>query len=211
VLGPAGDWKLASVHGATIEPAEGTVPGTIAVTPAKSAIVDYDIQLTYRGAAVTGPRGESVAAGAPYTFGYSRFFVPIDWHVRYFAFDEASRPDKSGDAFARIVAAPPIKTDTRDRLDYISGRSIVDGVPPDRVALTADGEVDLPAGNYAVRTISDDGIRVFVDGTRVIDRWTEHESALDTAPLASGRHHLRVEYFDLTGFAELRVEIVKRS
>jgi parallel beta-helix repeat protein len=209
VLGPPGAWTAASVRGAAIEPASGTVPGIVTVTPAAGPIVDYDIRLTYRGAAVTGPRGESVAAGAPYTFSYSRFFVPIDWHVRYFAFDEASRPDKVDGAFARITSGSPIKTDTRDRLDYLSGGAIVDGVPPDRVAVTAEGDVDLPVGAYVLRTISDDGIRVFVDGTRTIDRWTEHESALDTAQLSPGPHHLRVEYFELTGFAELRVEILK--
>jgi hypothetical protein len=130
--------------------------------------------------------------------------------VRYFSFDDASRPDKAPDAFTRMTSGTPIKTDARDRLDYMSGRAIVDGVPPDRVALTADGDVDLPAGSYTLRTISDDGIRVYVDGTRVIDRWTEHESALDTAALAAGRHHVRVEYFELTGFAELRVEILRQ-
>jgi nitrous oxidase accessory protein NosD len=206
VLGPPGEWAAGSLRGATIEPTSGRVPGTIVVTPAKGAIVDYDVRLTYRGAAVTGPRGESVAAGGPYAFGYARFFVPIDWRVRYFAFDAASSPDKNADAFARITSATPIKTDTRDRLDYMSGGAIVAGVPQDRVAITAD----LPPGSYGLRTISDDGIRVFVDGTRVIDRWTEHESALDSAPLSAGRHHLRVEYFELTGFAELRVEILKR-
>lgn len=210
VLGPVGEWTAASVRGATIEPATGVVPATIVVTPMKGPIVDYDVRLTYRGAAVTGPRGDSVAAGAPYTFGYSRFFVPIDWLVRYFSFDDASRPDRSPDAFTRMTSGTPIKTDARDRLDYMSGRAIVDGVPPDRVALTADGDVDLPAGSYTLRTISDDGIRVYVDGTRVIDRWTEHESALDTAALAAGRHHVRVEYFELTGFAELRVEILRQ-
>ncbi len=209
VLGPPGAWTVASLRGATIEPVSGTVPGIVTVTPAAGPIVDYDIRLTYRGAAVTGARGEAVAAGAPYTFSYSRFFVPIDWHVRYFAFDEASRPDKFAGAFARITSGSPITTDTRDRLDYLSSGAIVDGVPPDRVAVTAEGDIDLPAGAYILRTISDDGIRVFVDGTRAIDRWTEHESALDTAPLSPGRHHLRVEYFELTGFAELRVEILK--
>jgi len=210
VLGPAGDWRTSSVRGATIEPASGTVPGTIVVTPAKGSVVDYDVRLTYRGAVVTSPRGDSVAAGAAYTFGYSRFFAPIDWRVQYFAFDEASRPDRDSDAFSRITSGTPVKSDTRDRLDYLSGGAIVEGVPPDRVALTAEGDVELPAGHYVLRTISDDGIRVFVDGTRVIDRWTEHESALDTAPLSPGKHHLRVEYFELTGFAELRVEIVKQ-
>jgi nitrous oxidase accessory protein NosD len=211
VLGPAGEWTTASVRGAAIEPASGKVPGTIVVTPAKGSIVDYDVRLTYRGAAVTGPRGDSVAAGAPYTFGYSRFFAPIDWRVRYFAFDDASRPDRAADAFSRMTSGTPIKAETRDRLDYMSSRAIAEGVPPDRVALTAEGDVDLPSGGgYILRTISDDGIRVFVDGTRVIDRWTEHESALDTAPLAAGRHHLRVEYFELTGSAELRLEILRR-
>lgn len=210
VLGPSGAWSVASIRGATIDPAHGTVPGTVTVTPAAGPIVDYDVRLTYRGAAVTGPRGVVAAAGTPYTFSYSRFFVPIDWRVRYFAFDEASRPDKSADAFARITSGTPIKTESRDRLDYMSGGAIVEGVPPDRVALTAEGDVDLPAGGYLLRTISDDGIRVFVDGVRAIDRWTEHDSALDTCPLGGGRHHLRVDYFELTGFAELRVEIQRR-
>jgi hypothetical protein len=129
--------------------------------------------------------------------------------VRYFTYDEASRPDTHPDAFARITSATPIRTDVRDRLDFMSGRSIVDGVPPDHLALTAEGDVELPAGKYTLRAISDDGVRVYVDATRVIDRWTEHESALDTAQLSGGRHHLRVEYFQLTGFAELRVEILK--
>src|SRR5262249_41146416 len=52
VLGPAGEWTTGSVRGATIEPASGHVPGTIVVTPAKGSIVDYDVRLRYRGAAV---------------------------------------------------------------------------------------------------------------------------------------------------------------
>ncbi|HTM25783.1 MAG TPA: NosD domain-containing protein [Vicinamibacterales bacterium] len=209
VLGPAGTWTVASARGATIDPSAGRVPGTMTVTAA-GPIVDYDVRLTYRGAAVVGPRGDTVAAGAPYVFGYARFFVPIDWHVRYYPFDEASRPDRNPEAFARVLAAAPLRTDRLEKLDYLSGRAIAEGLPADRVAVVADGDVELPPGSYAIRTISDDGIRVSVDDRRVIDRWTEHESALDTAPLPAGRHHLTVEYFELTGFAELRVEIVKR-
>jgi nitrous oxidase accessory protein NosD len=210
VLGPPGQWTVASLRGATIEPSQGSVPGEIIVTPAPGSIVDYDVRLSYRGAPAVGPSGETAAAGAPYAFGYSRFFVPVDWNVRYYAFDEASRPDKNPDAFAQTLAGTPLKTDRRDKLDYISGRAIVEGVPADRVAIVAEGDVDLPAGAYTVRTISDDGVRVTLDGRLAIDRWTEHESALDTAPLAGGHHHLKVEYFELTGFAELRVEILKR-
>ena len=133
VLGPEGTWKVASVKGATVAPAAGRVPGTIVVTPlrqgsagqapAKARAVDFDVRLEYRGAAVVGPRGEQVAAGEPFTFGYARYFVPADWQVRYFTYDEASRPDKAPEAFARIVAGAPIKSDRRDRLDYMTTRT----------------------------------------------------------------------------------------
>ena len=86
----------------------------------------------------------------------------------------------------------------------MSGRSIADGVPADRVAIVAEATVDLPPGHYELRTISDDGIRVWMDDERVIDHWTPHESAIDAAALAAGRHRFKVEYFELGGFAELR-------
>jgi parallel beta-helix repeat protein len=230
VLGPAGTWTVASVKGATVAPAAGRVPGTIVVTPlrqgyggqaplgqgsggqaaAKGRAIDFDVRLEYRGAAVVGPRGERVAAGEPFTFGYARYFVPADWQVRYFTYDEASRPDKAPEAFARIVAGTPIKSDRRDRLDYMSGGAIAEGLPRDRVAIVAEATVDLPAGQYTVRTISDDGIRVWMDEERIIDRWTPHESAIDTAPVSGGRRRFKVEYYEVGGFAELRFEILRR-
>jgi hypothetical protein len=186
------------------------VPGIITVTPAAGPAIDYTIQLTYSGAAVVGPRGETAAAGAPYAFGYSRFFVPGDWQIRYYTFDDASRPDRNPDAFARVVAGPPLKSERRDRLDYMSGGAIADGLPRDRVALVAEAAIDIPPGLYTVRTISDDGIRVWMDDERIVDRWTPHESAIDTAPVTGGRRRFKVEYYEIGGFAELRFEILRR-
>ena len=211
VLGPPGEWTLTSTRGASVEPRTGRVPGSITVTPAPGRVMDFDVELTYRGAAVVSPRGNHVAAGAPYTFGYSRFFVPADWHIAYFTYDQTSDPNKDPSALDRVFAGPAFKTDRRDALDYESGGPIAPGLPADRVALAAEGDVDLPAGQYALRTISDDGVRVWVDGRLAIDHWNQHESALDMAPIATGRHHLRVQYFELTGFAELRLEILRRK
>jgi PA14 domain len=151
-----------------------------------------------------------VPAATPYSFGYSRFFVPIDWRIRYFGFDEGLRPDANPDAFGRLVAGPPLKTDRRNGLDYMSGGAMAEGLPRDRVALVAEGEVDLPQGQYTVRTISDDGIRVWMDDERIIDRWTPHESAVDTAQIGGGRRRFKVEYYEIGGFAELRFEILRR-
>jgi hypothetical protein len=210
VLGPAGEWKVASIRGATVEPRSGPVPAVLTVTPATAAPVDFDVRLSYVGGAVTGPRGERAAAGTPYVFGYARFFVPIDWRVRYFTFEAGAGPDKNPDAFARVLAAAPAKTDRRDRLDYMSGGAIAEGLPRDRVALVAEGDVDLPAGQYTVRTISDDGIRVWMNDERIIDRWTPHESAIDTAAIGGGKRRFKVEYYEIGGFAELRFEILRR-
>jgi beta-glucosidase len=96
-------------------------------------------------------------------------------------------------------------------MDFMSGRGIADGVPADHVAVVADADLTLPDGSYTIRTISDDAIRVTVDGERVIDHWTAHESALDDASLAGGTHHVTVEYYENEGFAELRFEILKRT
>lgn len=210
VLGPSGSWKVQSLRGARIEPSSGTVPSVITVTTDGDKLVDYDIQLSYTGSAVVSPRGRSIAAGSPYTFGYRRFLILADWSIGYFTFDESARPDKNADAFARILAGPPAKTDRRDRLDYMSGGAVAEGLPRDRVAIVAEAAIDIPPGTYQLRTISDDGIRVWMDDERIIDRWTPHESAIDTVPITGGKRRFKVEYFEIGGFAELRFEILRR-
>ncbi len=69
--------------------------------------------------------------------------------------------------------------------------------------------MDLTPGTYTLRTISDDGIRAWIDGALVIDRWDLHESAVDAVPLPAGHHDLRVQYFQIDGWAELRVDVVR--
>jgi len=210
VLGPAGAWKVSSVRGATVEPTSGRAPGVITVTPSAGRGLDYDIQLTYIGSAVVSPRGRQVIAGSPYAFGYRRFVVAADWNIRYFTFDEAAGPDKNPDAFGRVLAGTPVKSERRDQLDFMSGGAIAEGLPRDRVAIVAEAEIEIPAGNYNLRTISDDGVRVWMDDQRIIDRWTPHESAIDTVPITGGKRRFKVEYYELGGFAELRFDILRR-
>jgi len=68
----------------------------------------------------------------------------------------------------------------------------------------------LDSGTYTLRTISDDGVRVWLDDKLVIDDWTPHESLVDNAPIApsGGRHVLRVQYYQVDGWTELRVEVM---
>ena len=211
VIGPAGTWKVSSITGATVSPQSGTVPQEIAVTPAAGPAIDVDVALEYRGAAVVSPRGAKTAAGAPYVFHYTKYFVPIDWHVKFFEYTAETDPVKQPDAFAKLVASGrPLKELTRDRLDYMSGRSFEDGLPRDNFALTAEGTADLSPGDYTLTVISDDGVRVWVDGALVLDDWDVHESTVDRVTLAGGRHRVRVQYFEAGGFAEMRFDIQRK-
>lgn len=202
--------RLSSARGARVTPTAGKMGGEITVTPRLGAVVDYDVTLEYRGASVTSPRGAITKAHVPYTFRYSRFFAPVDWTVRFFEYGHASDPLKQPQAFEQLLLGTPLKTVKVDRLDYISGRAIEDGVPRDRFALTAEGTVNLPAGAHTLQVISDDGARVWADGKLILDAWAPHESRVDRVPLAGGRHTLKVHYFEAGGWAEMRLDIQPR-
>jgi hypothetical protein len=180
------------------------------VTPLPGSVFDHDVTLEYRGGAVVSPRGAKTPAGQPYTFHYTKFFAPIDWHVRFFEYTDAADPVKQPAAFSRLLAGTPLKEVTRDRLDYMSGRSFEDGVGRDRFAFTAEGSVDLPPGDYTVTVISDDGVKIWVDGQLVLDDWTVHESKVEKLALSGGKRHIKVQYFEGDGFAEMRFDVQRK-
>jgi hypothetical protein len=211
VLGPEGAWKLVSARGASISPTSGTVGDVIAVTRTAGRVVDYEITLSYTGATVTSPRGIVTSAGEPYAFTWSKFFAPIPWTINFFAYPETADPVKAPDAFAKVLQGRPIGTLLEtDRIDYLSGGVLEDGVPADRFALVAEGIADLPPGDYTLQVISDDGARVWVDGELVLDAWAPHESRVDRVDIRGGRRRLKVHYYDAGGWAEIRVEILPR-
>jgi hypothetical protein len=148
--------------------------------------------------------------GTPVPVIYRSVEPAVDWAVKYWIFDQASDPVQLPQIFAARLAEPPIKTETLPRLDFLSGGAITADLPPNRVALRAEGVVTLPQGLYELAVISDDGVRVWLDDRLVIDRWSVHESAVDRLPLTGGRYRLRVEYFEMTGWAELQVRFTKR-
>jgi parallel beta-helix repeat protein len=194
VLGPAGGWRVVGRRGvAALSHTVGRVGDTIAVTPAPGAAGDWEMTLEYRGSATVSPRGARRAAGQPYRFSYGRFEPAIDWTVRFF---------QGKDSTLRF-------TQRATRLDYEWYRPTVSGLPQAQWGLEATGAVTLAPGTYTLRTISDDAVRVWVDGALVIDHGTPHESQVDTAPLAAGRHELRVVFYQVDGWTELRLDLVR--
>jgi hypothetical protein len=209
--GPAGAWRVVTQRGlSSVTPASGRVGDTVTVVPS-GAGNDWFLELEYRGGTTVSPRGVTRPAGAPYRFGLSRWEPALRWAARFFAWDDSTDLRKDPARFASLAARPPLLGRDFSRLDFQWYRPRIPELPIERWALEAVATVDLPPGSYRLRTISDDGIRVWVDGTLVIDNWSVHESVVDSVRLPGGRHALRVEYFQDGGWTELRVEILRDS
>jgi uncharacterized protein YgiM (DUF1202 family) len=85
------------------------------------------------------------------------------------------------------------------------------GVNADNFSARWTATVNFPQpGYWKFRATVDDGVRMWIDVTQIIDQW--HGSATGTATyeadvysLTAGNHDLKVEYFDATAGAEIQV------
>ena len=114
----------------------------------------------------------------------------------------------------RVVGRRGLLELSPPRLDYVWYQPKIKGLPQSRFALRAKGRVALPEGSsYELLAISDDGVRVWLDGKLVIDHWAPHESdaGVDRVAVPAGAHELEVEYYQVDGWTELRVEVVRTS
>lgn len=66
-------------------------------------------------------------------------------------------------------------------------------------------------GTYKFETVSDDGIRVYVDNALVINQWDDHAPKTNTATqtIPAGNHTVRVEYYENGGGAVVKFNITK--
>lgn len=59
-------------------------------------------------------------------------------------------------------------------------------------------QIDFESGIYVFETVSDDGVRVMIDGETIINEWNDHGATLHTSEqlLAAGNHTVVVEYYE---------------
>jgi parallel beta-helix repeat protein len=85
----------------------------------------------------------------------------------------------------------------------------------DHFGTIAEAAVALTPGVWCVRTMSDDGIRVWVDDVLLIDDWTWHAPRAHAAEFIVPETHddnrdpliIRVEHFELDGYSTLDVRL----
>ena len=105
------------------------------------------------------------------------------------------------------LSGDPVLTRSDAAIDFDWGGGTPDPlVPADRFSARWTRTKDYAAGTYRFSVTGDDGIRVLVDGTQVIDGWFYQSPTTYTAdvPLSQGQHTVVVEYFEYTGGAVAR-------
>lgn len=209
-LGPAGRWRIVAMEGVRgVSARAGRIGDTLVVRPQADREHDWMVTLEYVGAATRSPRGVRSAAGVPVRFGFERRAPRTDWRVRYFAWtDTLQDPPRRGGNLDAILAGTPLLERRDARLDHQWFRPRF-GLPQERWALEARATIDVPAGAHLLRVISDDAARVIVDGATVAERREPGGSEVMYAGLTPGKHDVVVQYYQLTGWTELRVDVVR--
>lgn len=88
-----------------------------------------------------------------------------------------------------------------------------DEVGTDHFSVRWKGKHDFKAGEYTFTATTDDGVRIRVDGERIIDEWqlqaaTTYEA---TRKLSAGKHKVKVEYYEYDGPAMAQVSWTRDS
>jgi mannan endo-1,4-beta-mannosidase len=78
-------------------------------------------------------------------------------------------------------------------------------VPDDNFSVRWTGRFNFAKGLYTFRARSDDGIRAYLDSTKLVDDWTDHavKSYTKRLNVAAGQHTVRVEYYERAGLATI--------
>jgi len=217
VLGPKGRWRVVGMTGVDAVSAQsGTIPGYIDVTLPKGRAGLTKLELEYVGGETTDYRGITTKAGQPVRFAYERFFAPIDWTVKFFKWSKSedpaevhANPDEA--ALKAIFAGAPLKELKVDRLDY-AGYAFDRITGNDHYATTAEGTFEIPEGDYVLELTTDDGARVWLDDKPLIaDAWKyQGPTAYTRNVRLGGKHRLRVEHFQIDGYATLKLNLRPR-
>jgi parallel beta-helix repeat protein len=186
VLGPASGYEVEGLpDGLTVEKGERT----LRVRGGAAGLTEFGCRITVGGR----------------TFPLTGLLLNAQWRIRHWKWEKD--PREHPDAWKQ---GEPLVDRTSDRLDYTwRHEAPAPGVPADRFATRAETKMNLPAGRYEIRTVSDDGVRVLLDGRKVQEDWTWHgpKENTSTVELERGEHTIVVEHFEIDGYAVLRFDL----
>jgi parallel beta-helix repeat protein len=141
--------------------------------------------------------------------------ITTQWEVTVFPWELDPREDLEG--WRALAQGAEARTAWTDHLVFpyawggpremkLSPEITAQGPGSDRFGMIARTRLELPAGRWQLSTLSDDGVRVLVNGQPVIENWTWHGPTRDSGlyeQTAAGEVEIVVEHFEIDGYAVL--------
>jgi hypothetical protein len=121
-------------------------------------------------------------------------------------------PGLRGDYFANAtLSGTPALTRSEAPVFSWAAAAPATGLPADNFSVRWTGRIVPPTtGSYRFSTISDDGVRFSLGGTRHVDNWTPHSATTDIGPAvtlwAGQSYDVVLEYNDLGGDARIELD-----
>jgi hypothetical protein len=119
--------------------------------------------------------------------------------------------DWKGEYFSNMsVKGEPtlVRNDKSIRFNW--GRSApAEGLPKDYFSARWTRTLNFEGGRYQFRVRADDGVRVYLDGKRILNKWFDSDGMIlytTHERLTAGKHTLVVEYFEKYDRARIQVE-----
>ncbi len=105
----------------------------------------------------------------------------------------------SGEAFNTLVLT---RTETSISYDWGAG-SPSPAVPVDGFSASWEGKFSFRTGNYTFTVTADDGVRLYLDGALVLDKWILQPATTYQIKkaMSSGTHTIKLVYFEHPGMA----------
>lgn len=123
--------------------------------------------------------------------------LPPGWNAQYYANQTLS-------------GSPVLSRNDGQNIDFEwNDKSPDPSVGADHFSIRWTRSLSFNEGVYAFTTMSDDGMRVYVDGQLIIDFWVDqdHMTHLATKQMTQGQHTVVVEYYENGGGAAMHLAI----
>ena len=111
-----------------------------------------------------------------------------------------NKPDFTGQSFTRI---DPL-------IDFgWPNNSPGQGFGPEYWSARWEGSIEIPlSATYTFSTITDDGIRLWIDGKTVIDHWDPHGPTVDHGSIAlegGKKHDIKIDFYQNGGGSDMHL------
>lgn len=181
-------------------------------------ICPYRLEVLHGEGGRRGDRRKSIAEG---------LLAPAAWRVRVFPYAndpigelEAWRAEAAAEAEAFMAAGGvegevwsidfPFAMGGPNDVAMLAALIGEASLPTDRFGVVAETSLRFPKGTFRFRVLSDDGVRLVVGERVLVERWDRHGPVTDVAEIEFAEPTevpIRVEHFELDGYAVLKVAI----